>query len=242
MFRRKDLWTRVHDDSYGFWRRVRLIPFTRQFMGTDDDKELTGKLITEAPGILAWMVQGCRRWLTEGADPTPECITVATREYEADSDPLSEFILDECILAPGARVQAGELYKAYKAWAADQGMTEKETMTMTAFGRRMGQKFKKIRPHGTIFYENITLKNGGQVDSLVDSFIGNDTESEVNLPMDTRVGNKCENPPQPLTLSTQDDVLPPYPENPCPKCGGEWTLNNDCTKYVCSGCGYEYEG
>ncbi|MCH7728973.1 MAG: hypothetical protein IH991_21190, partial [Planctomycetes bacterium] len=40
---------RVTDDSHGFWRRVRLIPFTRQF---PLDKTLESQLNAEAPGIL----------------------------------------------------------------------------------------------------------------------------------------------------------------------------------------------
>jgi putative DNA primase/helicase len=44
----------VGDDSVGFWRRVRLIPFTRQFRGAAADKTLQGALEAELPGILAW--------------------------------------------------------------------------------------------------------------------------------------------------------------------------------------------
>ncbi|HJX15845.1 MAG TPA: phage/plasmid primase, P4 family, partial [Candidatus Deferrimicrobiaceae bacterium] len=44
---------RVADDTFGFWRRVRLIPFTRQFT-TDADRRLEEKLMGEATGILTW--------------------------------------------------------------------------------------------------------------------------------------------------------------------------------------------
>lgn len=232
---------RVHDDSYGFWRRVRLIPFNRQFMGTSDDKELISKLIAEAPGILAWMVKGCLSWQKEGIDPTPECIAIATREYEADSDPLSEFILSECALSPNMQIQSRELYKSYQSWATEQGMKDKEILTLTAFGRRMGQKFKKITPKNVNFYQGICLKKEGQVTSYVTSFERDDTENNVFPPIDTRVGNKYKNWSPTGNTGNPDDDLPPYPETPCPKCGGEWTLNDKCTKYICSGCGYEKE-
>ncbi|HXH21600.1 MAG TPA: phage/plasmid primase, P4 family [Dehalococcoidia bacterium] len=44
---------RVDDLSYGFWRRVRLVPFTCTFIG-NQDKHLAAKLVRELPGILAW--------------------------------------------------------------------------------------------------------------------------------------------------------------------------------------------
>jgi len=39
---------KVTDDSHGFWRRVRLIPFARQFTGEADDKHLGEKLRASA--------------------------------------------------------------------------------------------------------------------------------------------------------------------------------------------------
>ncbi len=225
---------RVYDDSYGFWRRVRLIPFNRQFMGEGDDKELISKLITEAPGILAWMVKGCLVWQKEGMDPTPECIIAATQEYEAESDPLSEFILDECVISSQARTQSSRLYKEYKAWGHNQGMTEKEILTLNAFGRRMGQKFKKTHDRDGTYYVGLAMK----CDGFVTEFKAMSTENELISHSTLSREDKCVNPPQSVNLSQNDD-LPPYPEYPCPKCGGEWTLNDNCSKYICSGCGYE---
>src|SRR5262249_4534420 len=47
---------RVADDSHGFWRRIRLIPFLHEFKDTARDKHLLEKLLAEAPGILVWAV------------------------------------------------------------------------------------------------------------------------------------------------------------------------------------------
>jgi putative DNA primase/helicase len=51
----------VADSSHGFWRRVHLIPFVRQF-NPQAEPNLEGTLRAEAPGILAWAVQGCLDW------------------------------------------------------------------------------------------------------------------------------------------------------------------------------------
>jgi putative DNA primase/helicase len=55
---------RGNDD--GIWRRVRLIPFTRQFTGDQKDPDLLVKLIAELPGILNWVVEGYNLWKEEG--------------------------------------------------------------------------------------------------------------------------------------------------------------------------------
>jgi putative DNA primase/helicase len=47
----------VADDSPGFWRRIRLIPFLQQFVGDRADKDLVSKLKAEASGILRWAVE-----------------------------------------------------------------------------------------------------------------------------------------------------------------------------------------
>jgi putative DNA primase/helicase len=148
---------RVYDDSYGFWRRVRLIPFTQEFRYGADDKELLAKLIAEAPGILAWMVAGCLLWQKEGLEPTPGCILIATKEYESESDPLADFISDECVITPRASVLSSKIYKKYKARCAGQGMTDREILTSNAFGRRMSPKFKKSQKEDRTHYVGLAM-------------------------------------------------------------------------------------
>ena len=233
---------RVHDDSYGFWRRVRLIPFTQRFIGKGDDKELTHKLIAEAPGILNWMVKGCLLWQKEGMEPTPDCITMATREYESESDPLSEFILDECVMSTQAHANSSQLYKNYKEWCRDQGMIDKEILTLNAFGRRMGQKFKKTHQRDGAVYSGLGMK----CDGFVTEYEANDISNELNSNIDTRVIDNSEKPSHSVNPShigssqaqsdgfvTEYCELPEYPEKPCPKCGSEWQAAPDGKGYIC---------
>ena len=57
----------------GIWRRVRLIPFERQFGPEERDENLRSKLLAELPGIINWIVQGCLRWQRERLTP-PEIV------------------------------------------------------------------------------------------------------------------------------------------------------------------------
>lgn len=143
---------KVADDSYGFWRRVRLIPFAREFRGSDADPKLEEKLRQELPGILAWAVRGCLEWQRSGLNP-PDCVTAATEQYRQESDPLAEFIAERCTEIKNATVTGADFYRAYAKWAGDRNMKEAEKLSSTAFGTRMGQRFENKRGmSGKVYY------------------------------------------------------------------------------------------
>jgi putative DNA primase/helicase len=129
----------VRDDSYGFWRRLRLIPFTQTF---EVNPGLAEELRAEAPGILAWCVRGCESWQREGLHP-PAVVTDATREYEADSDVLAGFLSEACEEDPAAEVRASELYDHYRRWSDGHGLSERERLTSTAFGRKAAERLRR---------------------------------------------------------------------------------------------------
>ena len=85
----------VRDDSHGFWRRVRVLPFKEQFKGEDVDRELPLKLGEELPGILNWAIQGALNWQIVGLAP-PSAVMTATDAYRKDNDELDGFISDRC--------------------------------------------------------------------------------------------------------------------------------------------------
>ena len=151
---------RVTDVSYGFWRRVRLVPFPHPFK-KDADAHLLSALIAELPGVLAWAVQGAMEWQQRGLTP-PASVTDATESYRVESDPVGQFIVDYCVMGDACEVGAAALYVAYKAWCATQGMGEREMLTATAFGRRIGERFKKRKGNRGAMYGGVGLRAGGQ--------------------------------------------------------------------------------
>lgn len=224
---------RVQDDSYGFWRRVRLIPFNREFKGSTDDKMLLEKLTAESSGILNWLIAGCVKWQQQGLEPTPDCVLRATEEYQTESDPLSQFILDECALTAQAWVKATDIYKSYLRWCDDQGMREKEKMTNTAFGRRMGQKFKKVHNRDGTFYHAVGLK----CDGFVTGFEAKGKNSELISILYSHEENISEKTSQPINPS--QNAIGELPD--CPACGhNEWTYSPDGS-LVCP-CGHCKKG
>ena len=111
----------VSDDSYGFWRRIRLIPFPRKFAEEEADKELLSNLQAEAQGILAWAVRGCLAWQVHGLKP-PTVVKDATQNYREESDSLEEFITERCIVEEEARTPKGRLWEEYQRWVKENGL------------------------------------------------------------------------------------------------------------------------
>lgn len=81
------------------------------------DKQLEQKLVAEYPGILAWMVRGCRDWLRDGLR-VPERVTFATSEYRKEQDSLGDFFGERCKLGGSDyKVRGADLSAAYTEWA-----------------------------------------------------------------------------------------------------------------------------
>ena len=146
---------RVTDDSYGFWRRVRLIPFLRRF-GKDADPGLLDELLTELPGILAWAIEGVLIWRSVGLAP-PDVVRSATERYRVESDPIADFIDTCCIEEGSLMVRASDAYGVYRAWAGREGLTDRDMLGSKAFGTRMTERFAKTRTGRGNVYQGVGL-------------------------------------------------------------------------------------
>ncbi len=112
------------------WRRLRLIPFTVQFVGRSDldadghgpyaDETMPERLRAEASGILAWAVRGCLEWQRDGLGVVDD-VRAATLEYRESQDGIGRFIVDRCLTGSGYQVAAKDLYRAYSTWCDDGG-------------------------------------------------------------------------------------------------------------------------
>jgi putative DNA primase/helicase len=118
---------KVSGTDWGFWRCIRVIPFSvtipesvRKPMGT-----LLEIFDNEMPGILAWAVTGCLMWQSDGLD-MPESVRTATQEYRTEQDLVQQFINEKCEQHPDYSVGKDNLYASWKSWCDDQG--EKEAL------------------------------------------------------------------------------------------------------------------
>src|SRR5262249_19627626 len=103
----------IADNSDGMGRRMRLIPFVRPVTGAAMDKKLLDTLKSEAPGVLAWAVRGCVVWQKEGLGEPP-AVTEATAAYRDESNHLTQFIEDCCVVEPSRTVTSADLWRQYQ--------------------------------------------------------------------------------------------------------------------------------
>lgn len=156
----------VADDSYGFWRRIRLIPFPKEFKGDADDKQLLPKLKAEAPGILAWAVRGCLAWQKDGLG-MPKVVKESTEAYREESDPLSEFISDRCVVHEDEQVEGGLLWYEYQSWCTENQEPE---LDRKAFSKRLedrGLKKIKVGHNRTRSWQGLSLESEATADADV---------------------------------------------------------------------------
>lgn len=102
-------------------RRFNLIPFNVTIPAADRDKDLAEKLRAEWPGILAWIIAGCREWQEIGLQP-PDIITKATAEYLDQQDSLFAWITEACQTGPEYSCGAMPLFKSWSGWAQATGL------------------------------------------------------------------------------------------------------------------------
>lgn len=128
-------------------RRLHLIPFTASVPPERRDPKLSEKLRAEAPGILAWMIQGCIEWQSQGLRP-PAIVKDSTDDYLGAEDSLQQWLDECCDLVPGFASSAA-LFKAWREWAEDQGEfvgTTKRLMSkLESRGVKIGQKYRGVR-------------------------------------------------------------------------------------------------
>jgi putative DNA primase/helicase len=100
--------------------RLNLTPFTVTIPPTERDPGLSEKLWEEAPGILAWMLEGCADWRHVRLAPPP-VVTLATEEYFDSEDMTALWIKECCDTGRFCEGLSGALFRSWTAWAITAG-------------------------------------------------------------------------------------------------------------------------
>jgi putative DNA primase/helicase len=106
----------------GIWSRIRVVKWVASFRGTEEP-DLDDTLAAEGPGILRWLVEGCRAYLQHGL-AEPEAVVRETLAYRQTEDKLERFADDVGLrFAPSLEIPAGLLQKLLAEWSDEQGIT-----------------------------------------------------------------------------------------------------------------------
>jgi len=106
----------VADTSVGYWRRVKVVPFNREFAPNERILDMKDRLDRELPGIFNWCMTGLRRLHDRGRFVDPGQVKAATAQYRTESNPVELFIADECYTGDKMKVQSSRIYEEYKSW------------------------------------------------------------------------------------------------------------------------------
>lgn len=142
----------IAETDVGITRRLVVVPFNVVIPPEQRDLKLSEKLKNESSGILAWAVEGCRRWQKEGLR-TPDAVDMRTAEFISDNDPLKSFIEARCIRQ--GSVKKGEFFKAFTAYCAETATNE---LTTRQVAESMHQKGFKEKKSGERFWLNISIR------------------------------------------------------------------------------------
>lgn len=130
---------RVAGDDPAIWRRLRVVPFDVVIPEGQRNSDLGEQLKLEADAILRWALAGWVDYQERGALAEPSAVLAATDAYQADSDPVGQFIADECLTgSPVLKATTGQLFDAWQKWRAREGITDE--MSSKAFGQALDRK------------------------------------------------------------------------------------------------------
>jgi putative DNA primase/helicase len=146
----------VADDSYGFWRRIRLVPFEQSFTGSDRIPDLQQRLLAERDGIFQWALRGCLDWRRAGLT-SPAAVDRAGYEYQDESDPLSEFLAECCEADVSSECKAGVAYSTYAKWAELRRTPKDSILRPQSFGQRFADKFERVKRASGMVYLGVRM-------------------------------------------------------------------------------------
>jgi putative DNA primase/helicase len=133
-------------DAESIWRRLHLIAWTQTIPVPERDPRMLQASFWidqgEAPGILAWAVQGAVAWGEEGLE-MPQSMLRDLAEYRSDQDILGEFLALRVQPDTNAFAATSDIYGAYQNWCFNNGI--RNVMTAQDLGRAL--KERRFQPH-----------------------------------------------------------------------------------------------
>ncbi|MFB7672297.1 phage/plasmid primase, P4 family [Kitasatospora purpeofusca] len=152
----------VGTGGFAFWRRMRLIPFERVVPEERKIDNLAHVLVAEeGPGILAWLIDGARRYFAGEKDLAgPQAVQTATTAYAETEDHVGRFLTEACRTGEGMRAEQAQLYSAYTRWCGSEGSNP---VSARAFAARVRETLGMTSPKEMVlsnsrkFYPGIGL-------------------------------------------------------------------------------------
>lgn len=133
------------DVTNGFMRRIVFVNFTAHFVDEPTegeykaDRELTGRLMEDLPGIFNWAYSGYKILQTARQFSVPEDQRETMDNFARDINPVMSFIEDE--MSDAGCYGRSDTYAHYQEWCVKNGH---KTLSRTGFVRRLRQTLTQM--------------------------------------------------------------------------------------------------
>ena len=123
-------------ENFGILRRLCFIPYNVQFEPSGHkENELTDMIEREASGILAWSVEGFKRYFKRGQLVYPEATLEATEDYQEENFPLASVLKEMFTAIPQPpKNECGEQSWEHWHWLSD--LTEEVNLYLAHKGSK----------------------------------------------------------------------------------------------------------
>jgi putative DNA primase/helicase len=99
--------------------RIRLVPCNQILTAGTRDPRIVEKVLTEAPAILAKLIDEAVKYCNDDREPACAAITRETNRYLDGQDTLGEFLSNQ--FEDAGRIPRSDLYAAYRQWCGENG-------------------------------------------------------------------------------------------------------------------------
>ncbi|MBL8857575.1 MAG: hypothetical protein JNL28_03600, partial [Planctomycetes bacterium] len=146
---------KVASGEFAVLRRIHQVDFGVRIPESEKDPNLPAKLFCAREAILAWLVAGCREWMTTGLRP-PDEVRIQAGDAPDAPTPIDQFLEESTLRTRGARVGATELYAAFASFAA---LYSYPSVLQPEFGKALGDRgYGRKKSGGLIVYLDLELR------------------------------------------------------------------------------------
>ena len=131
------------DRTEGFYRRLIIVPFSRQIDKSKIDKALKYKFQREKEGILNWALEGLKRLYENNFEFSENELTDGVKkEYKRENNNVISFVEECCELDSLFSCSRIEIYEAYKEFCVEAGL---KALSQIKFNKELEGNFNITR-------------------------------------------------------------------------------------------------
>ena len=162
---------RIEGRDKAFWRRLLVIEATGGVDESSENPNLQESATTDPEqlsGLLNWLLEGHARWVKNGLRVQLNARAMeARKQYEKEEDTTGAFLEECCQTGKDLKTRTSVLYKAYRDWAADQGM--RIIQSQKQFSANLTGDFERAKIRGVDYWKGIAINaitSGGVINPV----------------------------------------------------------------------------